>query len=122
MMNYSGQSYKEEAGTIKVWYGLKSAIPNGWNACDGTNGTVNLEGKTVFGPNAGFVLFATGGTAFHTHAMTCQSADDTLGDGLDLVWGAGSSSETTSGHQHTVSAGNGNNLPPYKCLWWIQKL
>jgi microcystin-dependent protein len=39
-------------GTILAWKWAKdnsNPIPNGWNICDGTNGTPNLQGKFVLG-------------------------------------------------------------------------
>ena len=36
-------------GLISMWSGSASAIPSGWNLCDGNNGTPNLVGKFIKG-------------------------------------------------------------------------
>lgn len=57
-----GQPSGVPTGTISIWTGLLSTIPNGWLLCDGTNGTPDL--RNVFPkcvPNAGTNPGNTGG-------------------------------------------------------------
>lgn len=62
-------------GTIVLWSGAVSAIPTGWNLCDGTNGTPDLTGLFVRHADADaagtFNVGATGGAA--TDAITTSS-------------------------------------------------
>jgi microcystin-dependent protein len=51
-----------------MWSGAASAIPSGWNLCDGSNGTPNLVGKFIKG---GSTAGATGGsTSTGEHTLT----------------------------------------------------
>ena len=36
-------------GIICMWSGLEESIPNGWNICDGTNGTPDLRDRFIVG-------------------------------------------------------------------------
>ena len=56
-------------GSIIMWYGQQSTIPEGWHICDGTNGTPNLKGKFVLGAtgdNGTYGFKAVGGETGHT--------------------------------------------------------
>lgn len=63
------------AGVIVTWSGLASAIPSGWNLCDGTNGTPNLVGKFI---KAGSTAGTTGGSSSHSHSHTLSAGSHTL--------------------------------------------
>jgi len=54
-------------GGIILWSGLLTAIPTGWNLCDGTNGTPDLRDRFIVGAHAGDNPGATGGSNTHTH-------------------------------------------------------
>jgi microcystin-dependent protein len=41
------------AGLICMWSGAPTAIPNGWEICDGSNGTPDLRGRFIVGYDAG---------------------------------------------------------------------
>jgi hypothetical protein len=63
------------AGGIIMWSGAISAIPSGWNICDGTNGTPNLRDRFIVGAGSTYAVGATGGSAnatlvSHTHTAT----------------------------------------------------
>lgn len=137
-------------GTIAVWTGTLSSIPNGWFLCDGNNGTPDL--RTVFPkcvPNAVTNPGLTGGQATvtltianmntHRHAFTIADHEH---DGLDNSEGTSGSVtagtarpspiigdfEVPMGSTHFVGAisfeGGGlphNNLPRCKDVLYIQK-
>jgi hypothetical protein len=48
---------------IVIWNGLSSAVPAGWNICDGTSGTPDLRDRFIVG---GAGSFATSGNYAHT--------------------------------------------------------
>ncbi len=94
----------EPIGTIKIFAGAFSAIPTGWQLCDGTNGTFDLRDKFVIGArqedsgvaktNITGSLTQTGGSkdstlAAHDHAVNINS----LG--------------ISANHTHTYSANTG---------------
>lgn len=65
-------------GTIAIWSGATSTIPDGWQLADGTNGTLDLRDKFVLGAGTAFAQGTTGGSAnanvvSHTHAATSVS-------------------------------------------------
>ncbi len=67
-------------GTIVIWTGLLSNIPDRWQLCDGTNGTPNLIARFVLGApdgiNAGAiggqdqVVLSTGELPSHNHSLS----------------------------------------------------
>jgi microcystin-dependent protein len=65
-------------GTIALWSGALATIPDGWQICDGTNGTVNLRDRFVVGAGSLYNPGTTGGSAdaalpSHTHTATSTS-------------------------------------------------
>lgn len=85
-------------GTIVAWSGNFGNVPDGWHVCDGANGTIDLRRKFIWGAGLGNPLYAIGGTESHIH-----------GGGGVLAAGANRSASA----QH---------VPPYRVLWYIQKL
>ena len=94
----------EPIGTIKIFAGAFSAIPTGWQLCDGTNGTFDLRDKFVIGAkqedsgvaktNITGSLTQTGGSkdstlAAHNHGVSINSAG------------------ISTNHTHTYSANTG---------------
>jgi len=108
------------AGSIIMWSGTLSLIPEGWQLCDGTNGTPDLRGRFVMGVSSGENPGATGGASTHTHSGTASASsqriwiDDNSG-GTDY-WGSPSS------HTHPISIDASNHLPPYYKLAYIMKM
>lgn len=91
-------------GTIALWSGALATIPDGWQICDGTNGTVNLRDRFVVGAGSLYNPGTTGGSAdaalpSHTHTATSTSTFTgtqlpTHGHGLN-----------DPGHRHFVKEG-----------------
>lgn len=59
---------KAPIGTIVIWSGEVSNIPDGWYLCDGTNGTPDLRNKFVLGSGDVYDVGVTGGEM--SHALT----------------------------------------------------
>ena len=55
-------------GTIVIWSGEVTAVPNGWHLCDGTGGTPDLRDRFIVGAGNNYAKGATGGEA--THQLT----------------------------------------------------
>lgn len=86
------------AGLIVMWSGLLSAIPSGWNLCDGTNGTPDLRDRFVLGAHAGDDPGATGGANTHTH-------NDHTVTQPTIAWPAGvPTAANESAHTHAAGA------------------
>jgi len=58
----------QPAGTIQIWSGSLGTIPNGWQLCDGTNGSPDLRDRFVAGAGSTYAPDDTGGSA--THVLT----------------------------------------------------
>lgn len=126
---------------VIVWYhGKKSEIPNGWNLCDGNNGTPNLlelfprsipDSTTDPGSTGGsnFISLATSQLPSHDHGGSTSTDDP--GDhrhGMpkeyNTAWGNGNAnllpdndwedfSSTDGSHTHSASiadTGNGDSI------------
>jgi hypothetical protein len=62
-------------GGIIMWSGLISAIPSGWQLCDGTNGSPDLRDKFIVCTKAGSDPGAVSGNAYvmpHTHTQSAH--------------------------------------------------
>lgn len=53
-------------GTIGLWSGSEASIPSGWQKCDGTNGTPDLQNRFVTGATANRAIGTTGGANTRT--------------------------------------------------------
>ena len=120
------------AGCIVMWSGAASDIPDGWDLCDGTNGTPDLRDRFVVGAGNVYTPGATGGNAqitltekqlpAHTHTYSKASGSTSsygMNNGGTSVIKSVSSTSTDSG-----SAGSGSPvdiLPPYYALCYIMK-
>lgn len=133
-------------GAIIMWSGAYDDVPSGWRLCDGTNGTPNLVSRFIIGAGAGLQVGATGGNVGHTHNLTINnhvlSVDEipphthtytTMNGGGSMSVAGGrsnlgifdfqsSSTGGGQGHNHTGSASNASNLPPFYALAYIIKL
>lgn len=84
IVNDSGAARYDE-GLIVLWDGALSAIPLGWNLCDGSEGTPDMRDKFALNTSANEAVNGTGGATGHpSHS-------------------AGSTHTHTSAHGHTVS-------------------
>ena len=127
---------KVPTGMIAMWSGLTTDIPDGWQICDGTNGTPDLRNKFVIGAGDTYTIGATGGEATHTLSIdeipthshkvkydsigwvsikTNSGTDGMLENTESSYDGQYSTSEVGSGLAH-------NNMPPYYALCYIMKL
>ncbi len=88
-------------GSVISWKPV--AIPTGWAACDGNNGTPNLVGRQPRGASIDDDLRVTGGAATHLHGNpdTADRPAHDHGGSHSASVGAGSS---TSGTVGTLSA------------------
>ena len=135
-------------GGIVMWSSLIAEIPDGWQLCDGTNGTLDLRNRFIIGAGDSYSVGATGGNVNsilveHTHSGSTSSVGNhghynsrwnvynPNGAGGFFYGGTGSSVGVGGhGHSHTASNsstagsdnGVGKNLPPYYALAFIQQI
>lgn len=87
-----------------------SAVPAGFNVCDGNNGTPNLVDKFLKGASAGADAGATGGSKQNTHALshthTTSHAHSAVTSGtpsLNNIAVSGSGTIPASNHTHSIA-------------------
>ena len=119
------------SGTIVMWSGSLSAIPEGWSLCDGTNGTPNLLDRFVVGvPDAVTDPGGTGGSHTktltianmppHTHSLYKTGAAPAQTTGVDIVSG---SCDDYSGYIGYSGSGTAFDIrPQYYEIAFIMKL
>jgi hypothetical protein len=134
-----------EEGLIVQFFGLSSAIPEGWLLCDGNNSTPDLREKFIVGAGDTYAINSTGGSANsividHTHTATTNTTGNHThnfgqggGSGSGGIGFANSNrnhtvqSSSNGDHTHTLTidttgvSGTGANLPPYYSLVYMIK-
>lgn len=88
-------------GTILMFNGASSEIPEGWAICDGSNGTPNLIEKFI---KAGTSSGVTGGNPNNEVTLT---VDNMPTHNHDLLGSA--TTDTDGGHYHYTSANDGSS-------------
>jgi len=114
-----------KTGSITLWYGQKADIPDGWQLCDGTNGTPNLCDKFVVGAGHSYDPDDEGGNVNHDHDFTSSSHHHELSSSHSCGLGAYQykiSSLETSDEVVTGTTDETNGLPPYMALFYIIKI
>ncbi len=107
-------------GLILLWSGSVDSIPNGFQLCDGKNGTPDLRDRFVVGAGSALNPGDTGGSTTHTHeAGTLVTGVPTLAQ----LAAAGAVNVGTDQHTHTISGSSAatDGRPPYYALAYIQK-
>lgn len=94
-------------GGIILWSGLETNVPDGWNICDGLNGTPNLGDRVVMGAGIQFQAGTVGGKLVSTTGATSDTVEVAAGTGATVA---------ASTHTHTNA-----NLQPFHTLVYIQK-
>lgn len=99
-------------GVALPWTLPIADIPEGWQLCDGTNGTKDLRDRFILGAGSTYPFNTTGGGEIEA---TMGPPDNTT----DVNNGSGET-VASSGHEHTITVDP--NLPPYYTLYFIQKV
>ena len=128
-------------GTIVIWSGSSASCPNGWQICNGTNGTPNLQNTFVLGAGSAYAVGATGGEVNHTlttnempvhnhqtidNSFNSSMGNNYFGNGSKNLSGGGGWSFGVGGSAYmTSNTGGGqahNNMPPYYALCYIMRM
>jgi hypothetical protein len=136
-------------GGIIMWSGASTAIPYGYNICDGTNSTPDLRGQFVIGAGGSYAVGATGGSSdavvvSHTHGITDSGHNHIVnsfkgivtestgggygvfGSGFGEVSGTVTPTTNVSVTGITInstgSSATNANLPPYYALCYIMRV
>jgi len=99
-------------GGIILWSGAIVDIPTGWQICDGTNGTPNLQDRFVVGAGDSYAVGATGGAASnylsHTHTSGTYATDSDA-----HTHGPGTLNTDDDTHNHDVIGTSGTSSASY---------
>ena len=115
-------------GLIAMWSGATSAIPSGWELCDGNNNTPDLRNRFIIGAGSGYTVDQTGGSADatlveHTHNLLYNHGS--FGGSSGAVTPRSGNTPVTPGISGRVSTEGSSatnaNLPPYYALAYIIK-
>lgn len=132
--NINSMSDLMPIGSIIMYNGTSSTIPNGWAICDGSNGTPNLIDRFVRGGNyagitGGSDSFTLGVSNLppHTHkvAKAWYGQSDNANDRQCLRWESSLTGDALANQAVTESTGSGlavYHLPPYYTLIYIMKI
>lgn len=107
-----------QIGMYMVWDLAVGAIPAGWQAADGTNGTRDLRNRFVVGAGSTYTDGDVGGTTTHTHTVSGTTAQS--GGATPVVSAAGVNvSPSNHTHAYSTTSASAGTLPPYMALTWI---
>lgn len=85
--------------TVVMWHGDPVELADGWQLCDGTNGTPDLQDQFIVGAGSTYTLADVGGTIttslYHRHQV--ESHQHTISS-VDL-----SHTHSVPSHNHTIS-------------------
>lgn len=126
-------------GSIIMWAGLISEIPNGWVICDGQNGTPDLRSRFIIGTGKGNglterELHDIGGA--ETHKLTIEEMPSHShkfktkfvgrscryhGSGIEMSSSSGYANADEGAIFSSGSDKSDNNMPPFYALAFIMK-
>jgi hypothetical protein len=111
--SYAVPSTNPMVGEMRPFYGDPNDILPLWHLCDGTNGTPDLRGRTIYGAGNGYIEGASGGiqavdrdvtdAGGHTHTFS----GNTLGSHNHGSTGKTSHAHSVPGNNRTVDFGTG---------------
>lgn len=119
-------------GSVIMWAGTLETIPTGWHLCNGEDGTIDLRGMFALGAGGTYNLGDEGGSEevtltveqmpSHNHPYNKPSTNPTL-----WITTGSSGSQYLPSSINTITGSKGSsqphpNMPPYKALYYIQKI
>jgi hypothetical protein len=107
-------------GSIILFYGSIPTIPDGYNLCNGFNGTPDLRDKFIVGAGDTYDPADEGGLILHTHDIYDGVHSHTMAATPPLKAGTTYKKETNISLIEATT-NNGNNLPPYKGVYFIKR-
>lgn len=126
----STQAESLPIGSVIMWTGTLETIPTGWHLCDGTDGTFDLCGMFILGAGGAYNLGDSGGSEEVTLTVEQMPQHNHVIYGSGGTWernGINATVKPISSAAQTQSTNTGSsqphpNMPPYKALYYIQKI
>jgi hypothetical protein len=107
-------------GLIFLFWGALDNIPEGWQVCDGTNGTPNLQDRFIIGAGGKWPVGFKYGTLTHNHFFYTGDHSHKLLSGAGILSGTTRppifESAIITGYTDYASP-----PPPYKALYFITR-
>ena len=114
-------------GWINLFYGTKTSIPDGWQICDGSNGTPDLRDRVAVGAGSTYAVGDVGGA--NTHTLTINEIPShrhsSVSDAGVDSGGGGGGWPNISKTGYTGYSGGGlphNNMQSFCALYYIMKV
>lgn len=108
-------------GTIAMFWGLEIDIPPGWQAADGTGGTIDLRDFMIIGAGSVLPPHLSNINRQHRHDFTSDGhahrQPTAVGVGAGITWDDQSDSNVLTGQTDRTTM-----LPPYIALIYVQKI
>lgn len=126
-----GSSFSIPSGVIWPWYHtVDESVPDGWELCNGENGTPDLRGRFLLGASSAHTIGSTGGSEEVTltveqmpsHTHNVRMATNQNSGGSVPAAGAGSYVSHLSETTQTGNTKPHANMPPYFTIDYIMKL
>lgn len=110
-------------GAIIIWDTSRGPIPDGWQTCDGTNGTPDLVGLFVKGAAGPGDIGDTGGSSSHTHTFTGDGHNHDIDGAGPLAIADAADWKRVSKTSPAVGTTNlTDGQPPWYKLFYIQRM
>ena len=119
MMDSESKEFKK--GMIILWSGAIASIPAGWQLCNGTNGTPDLDTRFVQGAGAVRNPGQLGGSSSHSHVVTGDGHTHPPYGGNVFAMG-GDLERNNYTEIITGTTDTKPNVPLYHALCYIMKL
>lgn len=120
-------------GAVILWAGTLETIPTGWHLCNGEDGTIDLRGMFALGAGGAYSLGDEGGSEevtldvsqipSHNHViLTISGYGSNSNPALQTKSQVSSGSVSTYNTERVGASQPHPNMPPYKALYYIQKI
>lgn len=108
-------------GQILLWYGTILTIPDGWQMCNGENGSPDLRSRFIICGSPDYPAGETGGSYDHDHTFASIPHAHQVSANGQIAGGDGFLAET-SANAATGTTDETSTLPAYHSLLYIMKL
>lgn len=108
-------------GMIVMWSGTLDDVPDGWQLCNGDNGSPDLEYRFIRVANPIRLPHTTGGYLSHRHTVIDPGHNHELNSGSHFGPGAVYDNETKM-EDTGITLGYFDSRPPFYTLAFIMKL
>ncbi len=108
-------------GLVLLWSGAVVDIPEGFQLCDGTNGSPDLRNRFIIGAGDTYNPNDSGGNLIHTHTFGGDGHFHSAEAGTDIQTGTGADTVLTGKDIQGITD-NPSTPPPYYSLAYITRI